>query len=80
MVERTHESSHHQSQPWIFTTLGQLTLVGAPEPPAMMSHASWSVLAYMECAPNRQPIPLYSIRIHRMVECVGSCRFYSYME
>ncbi|MEY3989517.1 MAG: Bacterial transcriptional activator domain [Chloroflexota bacterium] len=57
MVERTHESSHHQSQPWIFTTLGQLALVGAPEPPAMMSHAAWSVLAYLACAPNRQPIP-----------------------
>lgn len=59
MEIRTHNHDLPDGQPvqWMLSTLGQLKLIGAPEPPAIMSHAAWSVLAYMACAPQRQPIP-----------------------
>ncbi|MFZ9856792.1 MAG: AAA family ATPase [Roseiflexaceae bacterium] len=52
-VELGPRASHH----WTLTTLGNLALTGAPEPPSIMSHAAWSVLAYMACGPHRQPVP-----------------------
>ena len=57
MEERSHDVQQPSPVHWVLTTLGHLALAGAPEPPVMMSHAAWSVLAYMACATHRQPIP-----------------------
>lgn len=56
MDVRTHDLPREQPVHWMLLTFGQLKLIGAPDPPTMMSHAAWSVLAYMACAPHRQPI------------------------
>lgn len=57
MVERAHEEQRLLPVFWRLITLGRLELIGAPEPPAMMSHAAWSVLAYMAFVPHHHPIP-----------------------
>jgi len=54
MKEHQDELQNSPLVIWQLTTLGCIKLVGAPEPPPMMSQAAWSVLAYMACAPNQQ--------------------------
>lgn len=56
MDQHVHDNSSRGDSIWLLTTLGQLTLAGAPPPPAMMSHAAWSVLAYLAFVPAHQPI------------------------
>lgn len=65
MEDHSHDVQLPPPVHWILTALGRLELTGAPDPPAIMSHAAWSVLAYMACAPHRQPIPRE--RIHHEV-------------
>lgn len=56
MKETKAESYNSPPVFWRLYTLGKLELVGAPEPPLMVSHAAWSVLAYIAMDETGQPI------------------------
>ncbi|MBM4411899.1 MAG: hypothetical protein FJ040_00415 [Chloroflexi bacterium] len=55
MDQHANDTTDQRTPIWVLTTLGQLALAGAPPPP-IMSHAAWSVLAYLAFVPVHQPV------------------------